>query len=47
MGAGAHVHCRIITLFIAPVLHDFFFDAVNIGTSLNVTDGFKGNGLVD
>lgn len=44
--AGGHVHCSVFTLFIAPMLH-MFFNAVNVATSLNVTDGFKGNDLAD
>lgn len=46
MDAGAHVYCCDITLFIAPMLH-MFFSAINISTSLNVTDRFKGNDFVD
>lgn len=37
---------HIVTLFISPMLHRFF-NVVNIGTSLNVTDGFKVNDLAD
>lgn len=44
--AGGHVHRGVFTLFIAPMLH-MFFNAVNVDTSLNVTDGFKGNDLAD
>lgn len=39
---GAHGSCHIISLFIALELH-MFFNTVNTGTALNVTDGFKGD----
>lgn len=46
MNVRVHVRCSIITLSVALELR-MFFSAINIGTSLNVIDGFKENGLAD